>query len=337
MENSKINEFFDRIEKLKSIREISLDDCPSLTDWSSSESDNGMNDLLWEDLCKKLESCYKGVSNKCCGGPITIILGLIILALSAMGILALSNCERIFAVNLRENSTWINGIFIFMCITVILATLVLLIHKFIQLQSKQCETDTKLREKMLNVVVDAFNEDREFGRLRTKTASALHEKLEKARIEEWCRNKEHERRLNVMGQEQVSELNKMMLELAKNKNTVTLSNPKGSGRNIVIERSIMSNDCCDQLKEVVLQAISKDDCCCKLLKEMLCCLTDESINTDKYQKNKELLKCLFCHNEDCDKKYKDLSDKIDILLKGNTQVATNGLPVVNNINFTKGK
>lgn len=348
METTKIKEFFDGINRSYTIHSISLDDYPSSNrpvqtgEESTNPSDefnDNENTPNWDDLCDKIDSCCKKTSKCCCRSFLFPIMAIIVLAV--LGCLILSNRVQILDIDISQNAKWIHYVFIFSCFAAILVALILLSYKFFQFQSKQCENNVRLKEKMMNTVIDAFNEDREYSRLQTKTEIALHEKLERTRIDEWSRNKEHERRLNVMEQERIAELNKLLLEMAKVKNTVTLSDPKGHGKTIVIERSILSEECCDKLKDIVGNYISKEDDCYKLLKEIFQCLMDGIPNQDRCMRIKELLKCLLCHDSDCDKKYKDLCDKIDqlILIINNNNVAVNpnGMPVVNNINFTKGE
>lgn len=348
MEITNIKDLFDGINRSNSIRSISLDDYPSFNhhapsgEDSSDHSDKPKNDgntHSWDDLCYKIDSCCKKTNKCCCWSLLLPVLAIIVFAV--FGCLVLSDRVQILDIDISQNAKWIHYIFIFSCFAAILVALILLSYKFFQFQSKQCENKARLKEKMMNAVIDAFNDDREFSSLQTKTDIALHEKLERARIEEWSRNKEHERRLNVMEQERIAELDKLLLEMAKVKNTVTLSDPKGSGKSIVIERSILSEECCDKLKDIVGNYISKEDDCYKLLKEIFQCLMDGIPNQERCKRIKELLKCLLCHDSDCDKKYKDLCDKIDqlILIINNNNVAVNpnGMPVVNNINFTKGE
>lgn len=201
----------------------------------------------WTDLSNKLMDITKADDNCCL---ITLIISLV----AVFGILIVCNIKAILEIDLTDltkNYKWLNYIFIFVSILSILTTIVLLLCKFLKYQTKQCDVDMKLKEKMMNVVVDAFNEDREFSRQRTKVEIALHDKLEKARIEEWIKNKENERKLNIMEQERIAELNNVLLELAKVKNTVTLSDPNGSGKTITIERSVLSDDCCNELKGII--------------------------------------------------------------------------------------
>lgn len=226
------------------------------------ESNNDKVAPSWDKLCGMINSCYIDKSKAYYSWLVTIILGLVILAISSIGILALCNRENIFGIDLCKNGAWIYCIFLFMCISAIIIVIVLLFHKFIHFQSKKCESDTKLKEKMMNAVIEAFHEDRDFGRLKTKTEIALREKLEKARIDEWCRNKEYERKLNIMEQERIAELSNVLKELAKTMNKVTIMDnqeKQDKTKTITIERSILCNDCCNEIKEMVNAAISKGD------------------------------------------------------------------------------
>ena len=133
------------------------------------------------------------------------------------------------------------------------------------------------------------------------------EKSEKARIDEWCRNKENERKLNIMEQERTADLNKTLLELAKVKDTFTFKYPDECGKTISIERSILSKDCCEELKDITKDFIAKDDCCCELIKKILKCLfyKDGTIDCEAMKK---VLKCLICDN--CCEKNKEILELI---------------------------
>lgn len=252
-----IKESFELFNLIKSVKGVDIagDSCSlrQLYDWFSLITHNvtfepkEIGHPKWTDLSNKLMDITKADDNCCL---ITLIISLV----AVFGILIVCNIKAILEIDLTDltkNYKWLNYIFIFVSILSILTTIVLLLCKFLKYQTKQCDVDMKLKEKMMNVVVDAFNEDREFSRQRTKVEIALHDKLEKARIEEWIKNKENERKLNIMEQERIAELNNVLLELAKVKNTVTLSDPNGSGKTITIERSVLSDDCCNELKGII--------------------------------------------------------------------------------------
>lgn len=274
----------------------------------------------WDSLCNKIDLFYGEKANKCCCWYIIIPI-LVIIVLSVLGCWKLG--DKLLAIDICNNCVWIHCVFIFMCIASILATLVLLFNRFIQFQSKHCESNAKLKEKMMNAVVDAFHEDREFIRFRTKTEIALHEKLEKSRIDEWSQNKENERKLNIMEQERIAELSNVLKELAKVKNTVTFNDPKGSGKTITIERSVLSEDCCNELKEVLQGFIKEDDCCCKILK----CLFGDPIDCEKLKK---CLKSLLCDKENCEGKCKELLGHVDRLILAIERMSSNGASTVIN-------
>ena len=289
---------------------------------NSYKPSNIINSPSWEELCEKLDSCKCGKTNNCCCWGTLLLVGAISMVLAVIGILTMCNRTTILNIDLFTNK-WLHYIFIFVGIITILSTIVLLFYKFVQFQTKQCETNAKMKEKMMNAVVDAFHEDREFGRLQTKTEIAILEKLEKTRIDEWSRNKEHERKLNIMEQERIAELNNVLIELAKVKNTVTFNDSKGSGKTITIERSILSEDCCDELKEALQDFIKEDDCCCKILK----CLFGDPIDCEKLKK---CLKSLLCDKEGCEGKCKELLEGIDKLIATIEKVPSGGASTVIN-------
>jgi len=231
-----------------SIKQI-LDQTVLLSQNGLLKSGDNTSALHWDDLCEKLKSCFQEKVKCCCWAPF-IFAGLISLALAAIGILAMCNREKLLTLDLCKEARWFHYVFIIVCVVAIITAFVILFHRFFQFQAKQCETEIKLKEKMMNNIIEAFHEDREFARLRTKTEISLYEKLEKARIEEWSRNKENERKLNIMEQELLFESNNTIKELAKTKNTVTIKEPGDKGQTITIERSVLSDDCCLLTKEL---------------------------------------------------------------------------------------
>lgn len=290
---------------------------------NSYKPSNNINSLSWKELCEKLDSCKCGKANNCCCWGTLLLVGAISLLLAVIGILAMCNRTTILNIDLSTDNKWLHYIFIFVCIITILLTIVILLFKFVQFQTKQCETNAKMKEKMMNAVVDAFHEDREFGRLQTKTEIAILEKLEKTRIDEWSRNNEHERKLNIMEQERTAELNNVLIELAKVKNAVTFNDPKGGGKTITIERSVLSEDCCDELKGALQDFIKEDDCCCKIIK----CLFGDSIDCEKL---KRCLQCLLCDKGDCEGKCKELLERIDKLIAAIEKLPSGGASTVIN-------
>lgn len=234
-------------------------------DWTALLPQNGCLELgdntsapHWEDLCEKLKSCFDKKEKCCCWAPV-VFAGLISLALAAIGILALCNRTELLKLDLCTQAKWLHYVFIIFCVAAIVSAIVLMFYKYLQFQSKQCETEAKLKEKMINNVIEAFHEDREFARQRTKTEISLHEKLEKARIEEWSQNKENQRKLNEMEQERLSDISNAIKELAKTKNTVTIKGPDDKGKTITIERSVLSDDCCDELKGIIEEALKNNN------------------------------------------------------------------------------
>ena len=307
METNKINELLDKIGKFNSISQISLNDNPQIQQNLFGEQSDDETSTKWDELCRKLDSCKCEITNKCCCRCTLILVGIILLVLSSIGILTICNRTTLLSIDVLTDFRWIHYIFMFVCVIAVLSTIVILFYKYIQFHAKQCEANAKVKEKLLNAVIDAFNEDREFSRLRTKTEIALREKSEKARIDEWCRNKENERKLNIMEQERTADLNKTLLELAKVKDTFTFKYPDECGKTISIERSIFSKDCCDELKDMMKDFIAKYDCCCGLIKKILKCLFYKDGKID-CEAMKKVLKCLIC--DTCSEKNKEMLELI---------------------------
>lgn len=296
---------------------------------NSFKPSNIINSPSWEELCKKLDSCKCGKTNNCCCWGTLLLVGAISLVLAVIGILTMCNRTTILDIDLFTNNKWLHYIFIFVCIITILSTIVLLFYKFIQFQTKQCETNAKMKEKMMNAVLDAFHEDREFGRLQTKTEIAILEKLEKTRIDEWSRNKEHERKLNIMEQERIVGVSDVLKELAKTKNAVIIKDPHECGETITIERSILSDECCTEIKEIIENATKKPDDCCELIKKIAKCLFGDPIDFD-CEKLKKCVKSFLCDKGDCEGKCKELLERIDKLIAAIEKVPSGGASTVIN-------
>lgn len=283
---------------------------------------SGYDDGLpkWEKLCNKYDSCKCVKKSSCCYG--TIVFGLIILVLAVMLILGMS--DKLIGFSQKRR---IDYVFIFLYVIAILSAIVMLSWKFIQFQAKRSEIDSRLKEKMMNAVLEAFHEDRESARQRTKVEIALYDKLEKARIEEWCCNKEYERKLNVMEQERIAELSKVLLELAKVKNTVTLSDPKGSGKTVTVERSVLSEDCCCELKNVFQDFIKENSHRCKMFEEILKCMSENPVGCEKLR---TCLKSFPCDKGDCEGKCKELSEYLGKIANAVEKMSCGGTSTVIN-------
>lgn len=155
-----------------------------------------------------------------------------------------------------RNTSWYILLYDVIIAVLVLIAIVLVIRFFMQYCMKKTDFEHKMLERQYNDYIRLSDEDREYKLLRYKTNVSLFEKREKAIIEEWQQDKEHDRKLDVMEQERIAELSKVLLELAKVKNTVTLSNPKSSGKTVTVERSILSEDCCNELREALENFLS---------------------------------------------------------------------------------
>lgn len=135
----------------------------------------------------------------------------------------------------------------------------------------------------------------------------FREQVDKLLLDEYARDKEHLRKIDLKDQERIAALPDKIIELGKIKNIVTLKDPRDNGKTIVIERSILSKECCEELKEILKSyTLSNDDCCKKMLK----CLFGDPIDCEKVKKT---LRCLICSNDN-DKSNSELAEKIDRLI-----------------------
>ena len=233
----------------------------------------------------------------------------------------------IYVTMVDMNGKWLNLAQIIICFAMILATCVFIFFQEKKIKLKQCDAKNKLKEKIINEAIDIYREDTEYRRLRTKMEISLHDKLGKARIDEWCRNKEQERKIAIKGQERLSEFGNVLVELAKTKNIVTLKDPRNNGRTVTIERSILSDDCCEELKDIINNHISQSDDCCDKIKDVLKCLFGDSIDCEKVI---NALKCVFCGDGN-NKRNDELVDKIDRLITLLQSKGASGVQQVVNI------
>lgn len=152
----------------------------------------------------------------------------------------------------------------------------------------------------------------------------FREQVDKLLLDEYARDKEHLRKIDLKEQERIAALPDKIIELGKIKNIVTLKDPRDNGKTIAVERSILSKECCDELKEILKSyTLSNDDCCKKVLK----CLFGDPIDCEKVKKT---LRCLICSNDN-DKSNSELAEKIDKLIALIQSSGTAGMQQVVNI------
>ena len=190
----------------------------------------------WNDLCEDIKPCICNEKWWSTERFVLVIFIFLILLYVGIGTFVFSEKILLNVIGcLDEVATYV---FIFVITSLFIAFVYGIFYLYIRCQSLQCEKQTKLKEKMMDNIVAAFNEDREYYMLRTKTEISLHEKREKARIEQWERNREHEREIFKREQERKSKLSEMLIELAKVHNKETR---KCSIKNdIISETSILS-------------------------------------------------------------------------------------------------
>lgn len=223
-----------------------------------------------------------------------------------------------------RNTSWHLLLYILLAAILLSVTVIVIIKLLVPYFEKVLDFRHKMEENEYKDRIRLYDEDRAYERLLYKTEIALYEKREKARIDEWVKDNEHERELDKKEHERIADLNKIFLELAKVKNTVTFNDPKGTGKTITIERSVLSEECCNELNGALQDFIKEDDCCCKILK----CLFSDPIDCEKLKK---CLKSLLCDKEDCEGKCKELLERIDKLIAAIEKMPMgNASTVINN-------
>lgn len=179
--------------------------------------DKGISYPQWDVLCDKIETCIckdNGKKSQIWFEKIAFVILIVVLCI----IYRITYCNGVYWESLLLS-------FVFMSSIVTFSALAL--YKFFQFLDLQCELNTKLKEKMIDKVINAFNEDRENAMFHTKTEMSLHEKKEKTYIEEWERGKEHVRKMNILEHDRKAKLNDVLIELAKIQNkTTTKDTPK---------------------------------------------------------------------------------------------------------------
>lgn len=165
----------------------------------------------WGDLCDKIKTCICKDNDKKAQTRFVGIAFIIILVVLC-AIYCITHCNGVY---------WESLLLAFVFMSSIVSFSILALYKFIQFLNLQCERNTKLKEIMIDKVINAFNEDRENTMLHTKTELSLHEKKEKACLEEWERDKEHVRKMNILEHDRKAKLNDVLIELAKIQNKTT--------------------------------------------------------------------------------------------------------------------
>lgn len=181
-------------------------------------------------------------------------------------------------------------------LVLVLASLTVLGIKYIMpYYMKQLDYGHKFHEQKYKDFVRVLDENREYERIQYKTRLSLYEKRQKALIDEWQRDNEHGRKLDLKEQERLAELSDLLKDLATIKNKVTFADANHNGKTITIERSILSEDCCDQLKNIARAFLTQgNNGSCDSIKHMMTCLFGDPIDCNKV---KGVIKCLFCCND----------------------------------------
>lgn len=124
---------------------------------------------------------------------------------------------------------------------------------------RNCEQELKERNDYLKKLSDVFDLQLSAYR-RQLNQLEFNERLGESKLDEYARDKEHLRKMDLKKQEIVTTLFEKIIELGKIKNTVALKDPCDNEKTITIERSILSNDCCSEIKDIIKSYTCQDDC-----------------------------------------------------------------------------
>lgn len=187
---------------------------------------------------------------------------------------------------------------------------------------KNREQGLKERNDYIKKLSDVF-EFQLSAQRRQLNRFEFNEQMKKILLDEYARDKEHLRKMDLKKHERISTLFEKIIELGKIKNTVTLKDPRDNGKTITIERSILSNEC-SELKDIIKNfSVAHDDCCEKILK----CLFGDPMDCEKVKK---ILGCLIC-NKDNETPNSDIVERIDRLIALIQTLGATGLQQVVNI------
>ena len=205
----------------------------------SNLSFRGFNDdtLNVEEVSfEKIDVDLKGSENS------RLWIGVVIAIIVFVGSLVLLSCVLINNIKmLCENGFW--RPIVYLVILALYSTLIFLLFKQLLLnQRKQKEDEFKQLDWLNRERVRLLDEYRDFARLQKKTELAIYDKQEKARIDEWVRDNEHLRKMEIMQQERISDLSKVILELVKTKDVITITSNDNKEKTTILERSILSDD-----------------------------------------------------------------------------------------------
>ncbi|MBO7636538.1 MAG: hypothetical protein J6S89_08160 [Paludibacteraceae bacterium] len=125
---------------------------------------------------------------------------------------------------------------------IVMVSIIMAVRSLLPYFGKKLDFEQKMWELQYRNQIRFQDEDRKYERLGHEMEMALHDKKEKAIIEENVRDNEHKRKLDIKERERIAELSKVILELAKIKNTITIKDSDCNNKTIVIEKSVLTND-----------------------------------------------------------------------------------------------
>lgn len=152
---------------------------------------------------------------------------------------------------LCEKQCWMPFVYLVIAALLLSVGMFVLFRHWLLIYRGQKENEFKQQEWLMREKIRLLDEDRDFARLKGKTEMAIYDKLEKAGIDDWVRDKEHLRKMEIMQQERITELSKVLLELVKTKDVISVKSNDKEEKITTIERSILSDDFFLKLDDVL--------------------------------------------------------------------------------------
>lgn len=138
----------------------------------------------------------------------------------------------------HHEADWIKLLYRFLIATLLAVIILLAIKHLMPLYHKRAEFENKMQEKRYNDYVRFLDENRIYERRITEANINLWEKREKMIVDEWARDNEHDRKLDILERDRIANMSNLLVELAKIKNVI--NNTDRNGNTVTSEQSILS-------------------------------------------------------------------------------------------------
>lgn len=143
----------------------------------------------------------------------------------------------IYTIN-HHDSDWIKLLYRFLIATLLAVIIILAIRYLTPLYHKRVEFENRMQEKWYSDYVRLLDEDRKYEMHVTEATINQWERREKIIVDEWSRDNEHVRKLDIMERERIANMSNLLEELAKIKNMERFTD--NNGNTTTYEQSILS-------------------------------------------------------------------------------------------------